>query len=104
MSKLLQIAAKLVTLPQEDAPEYLYAGCKQIASEIRDFHDTELAAKSAECEKLREELQDMRDHFLHNWEQPSEIVNEALSIFDSFAFFDDTPAALSRAEGKDDGR
>jgi len=50
MSKLLQIAAKLVTLPQEDAPEYLYAGCKQIAAEIRDFHDTELAAKSAECE------------------------------------------------------
>jgi len=66
---------------------------------LRGIHDAggvdcltrQLAVKSAECERLRGELKDMRDHFLHNWEQPSEIVNEALSIFDSFAFFNEPP-------------
>ena len=39
MRTLVQIAADLAKLPNDDTPEFVYRRCKQIAAELRDFSD-----------------------------------------------------------------
>ncbi len=36
---LINIAADLATLPNDDTPEFIYQRCKQLAVELKEYHD-----------------------------------------------------------------